>query len=173
LVSDKDEEAREEKLSIFKRFKQMYKDYWYVLVPVHLATSAVWFGSFYYASKSGLDVAGILESWGFSETITEKLRNSAAGHIAVAYALYKLATPARYTVTLGGTTYSIKLLSERGYLKPVPSTQQLKVMYEDRRDELREDLRERRRQWRESFQDRRKRLAVWRERLQERRRRRR
>lgn len=40
-----------ENLGLIARFKKMYKEYWYVLVPVHLATSAVWFGSFYYASK--------------------------------------------------------------------------------------------------------------------------
>lgn len=31
------------------KFKEMYRDYWYVLLPVHMATSAVWFGGFYYA----------------------------------------------------------------------------------------------------------------------------
>ena len=50
-LTDRGEEEKPERLSVFQRFKQMYKDYWYVLVPVHLATSAVWFGSFYYASK--------------------------------------------------------------------------------------------------------------------------
>lgn len=38
-------------LGLFARFKKMYKEYWYVLVPVHLTTSAVWLGTFYYASK--------------------------------------------------------------------------------------------------------------------------
>lgn len=47
----KGDDDKEEKVSIFKRFKQMYRDYWYVLVPVHLVTSSVWFGAFYYASK--------------------------------------------------------------------------------------------------------------------------
>lgn len=37
-------------LGLIARFKKMYKEYWYILVPVHLVTSAVWFGSFYYAS---------------------------------------------------------------------------------------------------------------------------
>ena len=36
------------KLSLFQKFKQMYRDYWYVLVPVHLITSLAWFGGFYY-----------------------------------------------------------------------------------------------------------------------------
>lgn len=37
--------------SLLQRFKQMYRDYWYVLVPVHLVTSAFWFSSFYYLAK--------------------------------------------------------------------------------------------------------------------------
>lgn len=39
------------KLGLFARFKKMAKDYWYVLIPVHVATSAVWLGAFYYTSK--------------------------------------------------------------------------------------------------------------------------
>lgn len=39
------------KLGLFARFKKMAKDYWYVLIPVHVATSAVWLGAFFYTSK--------------------------------------------------------------------------------------------------------------------------
>lgn len=54
-----DEESKVEKpnitepqrLSLLQRFKQMYRDYWYVLVPVHLITSLGWFGGFYYLAK--------------------------------------------------------------------------------------------------------------------------
>jgi len=35
-------------LSLYQRFKLMYKEYWYVLLPVHVATSSVWLGGFYY-----------------------------------------------------------------------------------------------------------------------------
>ena len=41
----------EEKLSIVQKFKLMYKQYWYVLIPVHIATSVVWYGSFFIAAK--------------------------------------------------------------------------------------------------------------------------
>lgn len=44
-------ETDEAKPGIFTRFKQMYRDYWYVLVPVHLVTSVGWFGGFYYMAK--------------------------------------------------------------------------------------------------------------------------
>lgn len=45
------EHAEVKKPTLFQKFKQMYRDYWYVLVPVHIVTSAVWFGSFYYMAK--------------------------------------------------------------------------------------------------------------------------
>lgn len=37
--SDKDPDDNP---GVVKRFKQMFKDYWYVLIPVHVATSVVW-----------------------------------------------------------------------------------------------------------------------------------
>lgn len=46
-----EKKKEEKKLSLIQRFKEMYKKYWYVLVPVHLATSACWFGGFYYLAK--------------------------------------------------------------------------------------------------------------------------
>ena len=106
------------KLSLFQRFKQMSKDYWYVLIPVHIVTSVGWFGGFYFAVKryvcnfhfqtnycilvySGLDVVTLLENLGVSEKIINPLKGSSAGYVALAYVMYKVATPARYTVTLG------------------------------------------------------------------------
>lgn len=38
---------------------------------------------------------------GLPEHMVDKVTESGMGHVAVAYALYKIATPARYTVTLG------------------------------------------------------------------------
>jgi len=51
-----------------------------------------------------MDIAGYMKKMGFSDGIISKITESGMGHIAVAYALYKIATPARYTVTLGKTT---------------------------------------------------------------------
>ena len=82
----------------------MFRDYWYVLLPVHVATSVVWLGGFYLALKSGVDIVGLLERLGTSERILDYLRHSEAGYIALSYACYKIATPARYAVTVGGTT---------------------------------------------------------------------
>lgn len=124
------------KMSIFQKFKAMYRDYWYVLVPVHLVTSAVWFGSFYYMASSGVDIASLAEMIHLSETTVEKIRansNTLAGHLAVAYLLYKIFTPLRYTVTVGGTTISINYLKEWGYIKPIPKKEEFKKLLEEKR----------------------------------------
>lgn len=69
----------------------------------------------------------------FNETMVAKLRDSSLGHAAIAYLCYKIVTPVRYTVTLGGTTLSIKYLSQWGYIRPVPTKEKLKQMYDDRK----------------------------------------
>uniref|UniRef100_A0A182KF59 DUF1279 domain-containing protein n=1 Tax=Anopheles christyi TaxID=43041 RepID=A0A182KF59_9DIPT len=147
--------ATAEKLGLFARFKKMYKEYWYVLVPVHCLTSVMWFGGFYYASTSGVDVIAILESLGVSEKLINPVRDSSLGHIAIAYLLYKIATPARYTVTLGGTTISIKYLEQWGYIKPIPSKARLVQMYKDKKENIQEKIAEKK----QDFQDRKQQLT--------------
>lgn len=89
---------------------------------------------------SGVDIVGLMEYYEFSETLIKPLRNSHLGHIAVAYFLYKVATPARYGVTLGGTTFAIKFLSQRGYIKPMPSRDKLVQIYKDKKDDLQQKV---------------------------------
>lgn len=67
------------------------------------------------------------------EGVISKLRDSSLGHAAIAYLCYKIATPLRYTVTLGGTTLSIKYLSQLGYIRPVPTKAQLKQIFDDQK----------------------------------------
>lgn len=80
---------------------------------------------------SGVDIPALLETMHFSETMISKLKDSSMGHVAIAYMCYKIVTPLRYTVTLGGTTLSIKYLSQLGYIRPVPSKERLKEMYRE------------------------------------------
>ncbi|ALC49790.1 CG14613 [Drosophila busckii] len=118
-------------MGLFAKFKHMYKQYWYVLIPVHVITSIGWFGGFYYLSKSGVDVPALLQYMHLSETIIEKVQGSDMGHYAIAYLCYKVATPVRYALTLGGTTISIKYLVQWGHIKPMPSKRQLMKLYEN------------------------------------------
>lgn len=81
-----------------------------------------------------------METYEFSETLIKPLRDSHLGHLAVAYFLYKVATPARYTVTLGGTTFATKFLSKRGYIKPMPSKDKMMQLYKDKKDDLQQKV---------------------------------
>lgn len=104
----------ESQLTVFQRFKKVYKEHAKILVGVHLVTSTVWFGSFFYAAHVGVDIVPLLEKLGCSEKIINPFRNSSLGDAALAYLMYKLATPARYTVTLAGTNYAIRYLRRVG-----------------------------------------------------------
>lgn len=49
-TADKTEPEQPKKQGIVARFKDLTKKYWYVLVPVHVITSAGWLAGFYYLS---------------------------------------------------------------------------------------------------------------------------
>lgn len=51
VAPTKTDAPKVEKLTLTARFKKMYKEYWYVLLPVHVITSTVWLGGFYYLSS--------------------------------------------------------------------------------------------------------------------------
>lgn len=111
------QQVEPEKVSVFQKMKQLTKDYWHILIPVHLVTSLGWVAIFYVAAKNGVDIVKIMEFMNLSEKYLEMLRNSSAGNWAVTYALYKIFTPLRYTVTVGGTTLAIRHLNKLGLMK--------------------------------------------------------
>lgn len=41
----------EQKVSVFQKMKQMTKDYWHILIPVHIVTSIGWVAIFYIAIR--------------------------------------------------------------------------------------------------------------------------
>ena len=106
--------------------------------------------------KSGVDIVGALEFVGTSEKLLGFLRNSEAGYYALSYACYKIATPFRYTVTVGGTTVgqsgsyynvhcelisglyiiAISKLQHTGYLK---STSEFAEKFKENKEKIRED----------------------------------
>lgn len=60
---------------------------------------------------SGIDIPAFLESVGATQKIIDMMRNSQTGYVAVAYTMYKIATPVRYSVTLGKLS-NLKLFSK-------------------------------------------------------------
>lgn len=41
---------QDKSIGLYQRFKKTFKQYGKVMIPVHLVTSSVWFGTFYYAA---------------------------------------------------------------------------------------------------------------------------
>ncbi|NXS06265.1 F210A protein, partial [Neodrepanis coruscans] len=132
---------QDKSISLVQRFKKTFKQYGKVMIPVHLLTSTVWFGSFYYAAMNGVNVVPFLELIGLPDSITSILKNSQSGNALTAYALYKIATPARYTVTLGGTSITVKYLRKSGYIStPPPVKDYLQDRMEETKDKITEKM---------------------------------
>ncbi|XP_046906630.1 uncharacterized protein C18orf19 homolog A-like [Hypomesus transpacificus] len=137
-------------VGLVQRFKRTLKQYGKVMVPVHLLTSSVWIGTFYYAAMKGVNVVPYLEYIGFPERLVKLLENSQSGCALTAYAMYKIATPARYTVTLGGTSLSVKYLRQHGYLSTPPP---VKEYIQDKMEETKERLQDKMEETKERLQD--------------------
>lgn len=87
---------------------------------------------------SGVDIIPVMEYMGFSEKIISPFRNSNLGNVALAYLMYKLATPARYTVTLAGTNFMVKYLRKTGKMEPKQASESLRSLAKDSRVEIKE-----------------------------------
>lgn len=141
---------QDKSIGLFQRFKKTFKQYGKVLIPVHLVTSSLWFGTFYYAAMKGVNVVPFLEMVGLPESVVGLLRDSSSGYALTAYAMYKIATPARYTVTLGGTSLSIQYLRKHGYLSTPPP---VKEYIQDKMEETKEKLTEKMEETKERFSE--------------------
>lgn len=135
---------------LVQRFKKTLKQYGKVMIPVHILTSSVWFGTFYYAAMKGVNVVPFLEMIGFPESLVGLLRDSSSGYALTAYAMYKIATPARYTVTMGGTSLSVQYLRKHGYLSTPPP---VKEYFQDKMEETKEKLTEKMEETKERFSE--------------------
>lgn len=142
---------QDKSIGLVQRFKRTFKQYGKVMIPVHLVTSSVWFGTFYYAAMKGVNVVPFLEMVGLPESLVCLLRNSTSGNALTAYAMYKIATPARYTATLGGTSLSVQYLRKHGYLTTPPP---VKEYIQDKMEETKEKLSGKMEETKERFSER-------------------
>lgn len=51
--------AAEEKKTVFQKMKQLAKEYWHILIPVHVVTSIGWASMFYIAAKKYVIITGL------------------------------------------------------------------------------------------------------------------
>ncbi|XP_009990232.1 PREDICTED: protein FAM210A, partial [Tauraco erythrolophus] len=99
--------------------------------------------SFFFLFYRGVNVVPFLELIGLPDSIVNILKNSQSGNALTAYALYKIATPARYTVTLGGTSITVKYLRKNGYMStPPPVKEYLQDRMEETKDKITEKMEE-------------------------------
>ncbi|NWI19627.1 F210A protein, partial [Crypturellus soui] len=134
-VSSDPDPLQDKSISLFQRFKKTFKQYGKVMIPVHLLTSTVWFGSFYYAAMKGVNVVPFLELIGLPDSVVNILKNSQSGNALTAYALY--------TVTLGGTSITVKYLRKSGYMStPPPVKEYLQDRMEETKDKITEKMEE-------------------------------
>ncbi|KAJ8353769.1 hypothetical protein SKAU_G00213360 [Synaphobranchus kaupii] len=141
---------QDKSIGLVQRFKKTFKQYGKVMIPVHFLTSSLWFGTFYYSAMKGVNVVPFLEFIGLPETLVSLLRDSQSGYALTAYAMYKIATPARYTVTLGGTSFTVKYLRKHGYFSTPPP---VKEYFQDKMEETRERLTEKMEETKERFSE--------------------
>jgi len=103
------------------RFKQMLKDYWYIIIPVEIGTSVFWYGAIFISLKSGVDIVHILTNIGVSEATLGKLPNAGGdtGYHALAFICYKVISPIRHTISIGITAGIVSWLNKTrpGYLR--------------------------------------------------------
>lgn len=55
-------------------------------------------------------MVALLQAMSINETIIDKLKDSSMGHYAITYMCYKIATPVRYTVTIGEFNFEIRYI---------------------------------------------------------------
>ncbi|KAF0022714.1 hypothetical protein F2P81_025106 [Scophthalmus maximus] len=147
---------QDKSIGLVQRFKRTFKQYGKVLIPVHLLTSSLWFGTFYYAAMKGVNVVPFLEMIGLPASLLDLLRDSSSGYALTAYAMYKIATPARYTVTLGGTSLSVQYLRKHGYLSTPPP---VKDYIQDKMEETKEKLSEKMEETKERLSETKERIS--------------
>merc|ERR1719495_2433819 len=109
------------KESTFSKLKQMIRDYWYVIIPVEVVTSVMWYGGFFLMLKSGVDIVQLLSNIGVSQQTLSKLPASGgdAGYHALAFICYKAISPIRHGVSLAISAAVVARLQKTkpGYLK--------------------------------------------------------
>merc|ERR1719153_21774 len=100
------------KLGVMTRFKQMVKDYWYIIIPVEAVTSVLWYGSIYITLRSGVDIEDLLTTLGIPE---DKLLSygGVAGYHVITFFCYNFISPIRYIVTIWITGAIVTRLNKK------------------------------------------------------------
>merc|ERR1712226_228478 len=91
----------------------------YIIIPVDIGTSIVWYVSIYLSIQSGLDIVSLLETLGASEATLARLPSAEAGNHALAFICYGVIAPLRLSLTLAISSVLVVIVERTrpGYLK--------------------------------------------------------
>ena len=92
------------------KFPQFLHEYGATGIITHFSLSAVWYSSFYFAIKNGVDVESLLATIGLSPPTSEE--GSAA---VMAFVAYKLCQPLRFGLTVAVTPIVVRALRRSGH----------------------------------------------------------
>ena len=95
----------------------------------------------------------LLKFLGASETIIRPFQSSGLGDFAVAYLFYKLATPVRYAVTIGGTRASVRKLREWGYMEERAAEDSITNLMKDGREQMKTKISDKKEDLKEKVDD--------------------
>jgi len=78
----------------------------------------------------------LLQWIGASENVISPFKTPGVGVAAVTYLMFKLASPVRYTVTIGGTHLIVRYLRSLGYLPPIADNQRIRSLMKEKFDDM-------------------------------------
>ncbi len=150
---DPKEPEPEKNLTIYQRFKETYKTHGKILVGVHVVTSVCWFGGFFAIVHSGIDVISFLEWLNVSEKLLGPVRSSAWVDFALAYLMYKLASPARYMATIGGTQLVVSRFRRTGRIPTLRDEDRLRNLAKEGQASIKEIAKDKREDLSQRYQN--------------------
>ncbi|XP_033125376.1 uncharacterized protein LOC117123527 isoform X2 [Anneissia japonica] len=104
-------------LSQRAKLKRAVKEYGGTVVVFHVCISLASLGGFYLAVSSGLDMATLLKTLGFSTDMVQSKLATGASTFVVAYAVHKMFAPVRIGITLTTCPFLVRYLRRVGILK--------------------------------------------------------
>lgn len=117
IKSEPDESKSEQKLTQAQKLRKVFAEYGATGIVFHTCISLTSLGICYAAVSSGIDVPGILQKIGFSESVTSSTVASGASTFVIAYACHKVFVPVRMFLTATCTPLIVRRLRTIGFLK--------------------------------------------------------
>lgn len=105
----------EKPLSRKDQVKKAFKEYGSTVIIFHVALSLASLGGFYLLVLNGLDVVALVQKLGIESERLSAISN--ASTFVVAYAVHKVFSPVRLSITLFSTPIIVRYLRAKGILK--------------------------------------------------------